>query len=66
MLSFIYKENERKDNQMLSLHVESVKKDYMGCTNYISQTISVKDEAQANRWLDAIASDSTILETSLV
>jgi hypothetical protein len=51
---------------MFSLHVESVKKDYMGCTNYISQTIAVKDEAQANRWLDAIASHSTILEVTLV
>ena len=50
---------------MFSLKVNSVKQDYMGCTNHISQTISVVDEAQANRWLDAIASHSTILEVSL-
>jgi hypothetical protein len=50
---------------MLSLHVESVKQDSMGCTNYISQTITVSDEVQANNWLDAIASHSTILEVSL-
>jgi hypothetical protein len=50
---------------MFSLKVNSVKQDSMGCTNYISQTISVKDEVESNAWLDAIASHSTILEVSL-
>lgn len=50
---------------MFSLKVKSVKLDNMGCTNNIHQTISVKDEHDANAWLDAIASHSTILEVSL-